>query len=185
MQTRKALCTLATLAAAAFLGACTGNPPPCCAAPPPPPPPPPPCVQFGGPRGPEHAGPGPGDQPGLLTAGPAAQQPGQPGVGGPGPQGIQPGAGGPPGGQGGPQGGPQTMGQGAPPMFGPHGAPRELVEVCAGKKVNDACVVRKDGWELKGTCRGGPQPAADAPLACTPPQPKPQAAPAGPKPPQR
>ena len=63
---------------------------------------------------------------------------------------------------------------GAPPS-----PPAEAFEACTGRKSGDACVAKKDGWELKGNCSAPPD--TDAKFACTPPQPKAQASAVGQK----
>jgi len=154
---------LVGLGAAALLAACATNPPCPVAAPPPfPPPPPPHCGHPGWPEGPGHGMPAGQWPPGNMP-GPGEQQ------------------GGPQGGQFGPAmrpwqggGGPSMTPPGAPPP-----PPAEVFEACTGKKSGDACVAKKDGWELKGNCSAPPD--TEAKLACAPPQPKGQAPAAGQK----
>jgi len=75
-----------------------------------------------------------------------------------------------------PDQGPPGVCHAAQPMRGPadaHGGPPpEASEACIGKKAGDDCVIRRDEWEMKGTCTQGPVGGQDSRSACAPSRPK-------------
>lgn len=181
MKINTAIQYLVGLGAAALLAACASNPPcPAAAALPFPPPPPPRCEHHGWSHGPAN-GPQAGQWPPGNMPGPGEQEGSEGGQWVPS---VRPGQGALPqsgmrtqpidAGRGGHWGGPGMPPQGAPPPL-----PAEVLDACAGKKSGDACVAKKDGWELKGICSFPPD--TDAKFACLPPQPKGQAPAAGQK----